>query len=84
MSADAHRIIDLADNASAIAWDAAGDATWRHPANTVSEPADWLKYADAARAAAQEHDAARIAYFAAEQAARARAAELATKKETEP
>ncbi len=71
MSAEAAR----ATQAAALA---AKHAYWQTPSHKCSDPAEWLAYADKARAAAQAHDAARIAYFAAEQAARARAAELTT------
>jgi hypothetical protein len=85
MSAEARLIMDRAWNARAAAADACEIAYWAEPANTDAHPPHWLEYADKARAAAQAHANAEKAYFAAEQAARARAAELtATKKETQP
>jgi hypothetical protein len=84
MSADAHRILDRADDARLTSGDSDDMAYWRTPARNSTDPAEWLEYADKARAAAQAHDAARIAYFAAEQAARARAAELTTAETNAP
>jgi hypothetical protein len=80
MSADTQRLLFLADEAWVNAVDAADIATWCAPANTNDNPNDWLVYADKARDAAQAHDAARIAFCTAEQAARARAAALAADK----
>jgi len=84
MSAEAHRLIDRANVASLDAT-ATAEAAFEWPANICADPARWLRYADRANAAALAHAAAEKAYAAAEQAARARAAELtATKKETQP
>jgi hypothetical protein len=82
MSAETRLIMDRAYEEAADASESAQMAYWAEPSNTDAHPPHWMEYADKARAAAQAHAAAATAYAAAEQAARARAAELATKKET--
>ena len=84
MSADVIAAIEAADDARLECANADDYADIITPTTDNPYPADWLDYADQARAAAQAHAAAEKAYAAAEQAARARAAELATKKEPTP
>jgi len=85
MSADERSEFAKVVDARKAAREAAGHAYAWWPTRDCTDPADWLDHAARVRAAAQAHAAAEKAYFAAEQAARARAAELAaTDKEAKP
>jgi hypothetical protein len=84
MSAEARSEFFKVRDAQEAAGYAAMHAYAWWPTQDCTDPAVWLAHADRTRAAAQAHDAARIAYFAAEQAARARAAELTTAEANAP